>query len=75
MEKQYHERIFEMFRRLHTKEEYQGTGIGLAICKKIVNQLGGKISVTSKVNVGSTFELIFPKTIWDLGPNTVRALA
>lgn len=65
MEKAYFEKIFEMFQRLHTKNEYQGTGIGLAICKKIVQQLNGNIWVTSKLNEGSIFHLTFPKsTLW-----------
>ena len=63
MEEAYLEKIFEMFKRLHTKNEYQGTGIGLAICKKIVQQLGGKIWVTSKLNEGSIFHLTFPKSM------------
>lgn len=65
MEEAYFEKIFEMFQRLHTKNEYQGTGIGLAVCKKIVQQLGGNIWVTSKLNEGSIFHLTFPKsTLW-----------
>lgn len=52
--------IFQMFRRLHTKEEYEGYGMGLAICQKIAQLLGAKINVTSQVNQGSTFELLIP---------------
>ncbi|MFK7771486.1 MAG: ATP-binding protein [Saprospiraceae bacterium] len=63
MEEAYLEKIFEMFQRLHNKSEYQGTGIGLAICKKIVQQLGGKIWVTSKLNEGSIFHITLPKSI------------
>ncbi|MEM6964073.1 MAG: ATP-binding protein [Bacteroidota bacterium] len=58
----YFERIFEMFQRLHNKDEYQGTGIGLAICNKIILQLGGKIWVTSKVGEGSIFHITLPKS-------------
>ncbi len=63
MEEAYFKKIFEMFQRLHTKNEYQGTGIGLAVCKKIVQNQGGKIWVTSKLNEGSIFHITFPKSI------------
>lgn len=54
---QHHERIFEVFRRLHGNSSYQGTGVGLAICNRIVTQLGGRIGVESKPGAGATFWL------------------
>ena len=59
-EPHFSQRIFEVFQKLHSKEEYTGTGIGLAIVKKIIENHNGTITATSKLNNGATFDIYIP---------------
>ena len=58
-EEKYSDRIFQPFQRLHGRSQFSGTGIGLAICQKIIDRHGGSIKVKSAPNKGSTFIIIF----------------
>jgi signal transduction histidine kinase len=60
-EAQYAEKIFDLFTRLHSKESYSGTGIGLATCKKIVHNHGGFITAKSEPGKGANFTIYLPE--------------
>lgn len=57
----HHQRVFEVFRRLHTAQEYPGTGIGLAVCRRIALRHGGRIWIDSEKGAGATFSFTLPK--------------
>ncbi|GEM_PF-3388953 len=61
IDEKYHDRIFDIFQRLHTRDEYSGTGIGLSIVKKVINMHGGSIRFVSELNQGTTFIITLPK--------------
>jgi len=63
MDEKYHQQIFEMFKRLHDRDAYIGTGLGLALCKKIIDDLKGNIWTESEVGKGSTFYFTLPKEV------------
>jgi signal transduction histidine kinase len=61
-EKKHSQEIFKVFKRLHSYQEFEGTGVGLSICKKIVEKHGGLISADSEPDKGTTFTMILPET-------------
>jgi light-regulated signal transduction histidine kinase (bacteriophytochrome) len=60
LDKKYSKKIFQVFQRLHGKQEFEGTGIGLAVCKKIMENHNGIITVESELGKGSVFSCYFP---------------
>ncbi len=78
MAPEYHSRIFKIFQRLHNRRDYSGTGIGLALCQRIVERFGGKIHVESEPEMGSTFYLTMtkagqPRAISEVRPQAALA--
>lgn len=65
IDKQYFEEIFVVFQRLHNREAYKGSGVGLSICKKVIEERGGKIWLTSTVGEGATFYFTIPDELPD----------
>lgn len=73
IEKEFHETVFTIFKRLHSREEYEGTGIGLAICKRIIARHNGKIWLESTVGKGTTFYITLPKVAISTTPKILTA--
>ncbi|MDD9951782.1 MAG: ATP-binding protein [Zetaproteobacteria bacterium] len=63
---EYFDKVFTIFQRLHSREEYEGTGVGLAICQRILERLGGSISLESEVGQGAQFKFEIPKPMQEL---------
>jgi signal transduction histidine kinase len=67
---EYHEKIFRIFERLHLAKEYPGTGIGLAIVKRAIERMGGRVGVESEPGRGSLFWIELPRSLNNRTPDT-----
>lgn len=65
-------KVFGIFERLHSKQEYKGSGIGLSTCKKIVNNMGGQINIASTLGKGTTFYFTLPKPNYSIANNETK---
>ena len=69
---EYFDQIFVMFKRLHSQSKYEGTGLGLATCKKVVDEFGGELTLTSKPGKGSIFRIEFPSEMIQDSPKALK---
>jgi len=74
IEEKYFPKLFKMFSRLQNNKDYEGTGLGLSLCKKIVNNMGGNISIESQPGIGSTFYVDIPSDFF-VEPEIIKQLA
>ena len=63
IQQEYSDKIFVLFKRLHTQSQYEGTGLGLATCKRIVEEFNGKISMSSELGKGTIFKIELPDNL------------
>lgn len=75
IDERFKNKVFEMFKSLHPRDKYPGTGIGLAVCKKIVERHGGEIWLDSEPGHGTTFSFTLPATVDDTTPETINKIA
>ncbi len=72
IDKKHHEKVFLLFRKLHRQEHYQGTGIGLALCKKVVELHGGQIRISSELGKGTTFHFSIRKNLDEINAENIN---